>query len=501
MSRKIVASKSVNFLMMISLTSKALGFLRDIVLTYFWGANSVSDAFIIAITVPGTVCDLLIQAIAVGFIPTYTEIVAHRTKKDGDFFTISFIELLLVCCLPIICFMGFRPDLIIKIFASGFNEETNNIAALFIRITASSILFKMIVSVLAGYLQSNKQYVVPAFIGIPYDIVIIIGIVLSYYVNKNILPFSVIVAGFVQAIVLMTASARKGLNFRVTSKIITDDTKSVLQLLLPLLIIVGANQINVIIDRTFASYVQTGAITILDYANKICLMIENIVVFSIVAILYPELGKDSATKDEGAFASHLKDASSKIIRYLVPTSVYIMMLAYPIVAVLFGRGAFSDSNVNDTAQCMMFYSIGIVFVALRTIYTRALYAIKKVRSVTIISIITLFINALLNAFFVKLLGLRGLALATSIANIVTTIAMFCVLYKNNRGIRLTTSKSLMLAIVSSVAQFVFVLALSNVFFRHDGSKFHYVIGLTIQGIILGTSVLVSDKLAKQGKRN
>ena len=501
MSRKIITSRSVNFLMMISLASKAMGFFRDIVLTFFWGANSVSDAFIIAITVPGTVCDLLIQAIAVGFIPTYTEIVEHRTKLEGDLFTISFIELLLICCMPIICFMGLKPDFIIRLFASGFNEETNYIAAQFIRLTAFSLLFKMVVSVLTGYLQSNRQYVVPAFIGIPYDIIIIIGIVLSYHVDKIILPYSVIIAGFVQAIVLVTSSKRKGLKFRTTRNILTCDTKNVLKLLLPLMIIVGANQINVIIDRTFASYLQSGAITILDYANKICLMIENIVVFSIVAILYPELGKDSASKNEIAYAIHLKEASSKVIRYLIPASVYVMMLAYPIVSVLFGRGAFSASNVNDTAQCMVSYSIGIMFVALRTIYTRALYAIKKVKAVTIISVITLLVNIILNVFFVKLLGLKGLALATSIAIIVTTAMMFGVLYRSNKSIRLTSSKSLMFAIVSSIVQFVLSKIFSNIFYGLNCSKLQYLIGLSIQGIVLVVSVLLSDKLTRRGKWN
>ena len=287
MIRKIFGSKSVNFLMVISLISKAMGFLRDIVLTYFWGANSVSDAFIIAITVPGTVCDLLIQAIAVGFIPTYTGLVNNKSKENGDRFTVSFIELLILCCIPIICLMLIFPDAVIKIFASGFDAETNSIATIFIRLTAFSMLFKMVVSVLCGYLHSNNHYVLPAAIGIPYDIVIIIGIVLSFSVHKILLPISVIIAGLLQAAILVHVSSRKGLEFKPTKEIFTEDTQSVIKLLLPLIVIVGANQLNVIIDRTFASYTQIGAITILDYANKICLMIENIVVFSVVAILYP----------------------------------------------------------------------------------------------------------------------------------------------------------------------------------------------------------------------
>ena len=189
------------------------------------------------------------------------------------------------------------------------------------------------------------------------------------------------------------------------------------------------------------------------------------------------------------------------MRYLIPSSAYIILLSYPIVSVLFGRGAFSEANVSDTAQCMLFYSIGIVFVALRTVYTRALYALKKVKSVTIISVITLGTNALLNAILVNTLGLKGLALATSIANIVTTAFMFAVLYRNNKLIRLMSIRSMLISIIEAVIQIALTYLLIDTFFDYDSSKIQNIAGLIIQGIILCLGFLIGDRIANKEKRD
>ena len=335
--KKLLASRSLNILMLISIASKGMGFLRDLVLTYVWGADGISDAFVISMTIPGTVCDLLVQAIAVGYIPIYTKTRIYKSKKVAFEFTNSFIALLLICCIPLCVSIAIFPNVIIKMFASGFNQITTNTSEIFIRITIMSILCKMIVSVLNGYLQSNNKYVVPALIGIPFDVVIISGIILSHEFNILFLPISVVVAGLVQAIIIIRTS-RIGFEWLTPKRVLTDETKSVIRLVIPLLIIVGTNQLNVIVDRTFASYVQIGAVTILDYANKLCLMLENIVVFSIVAILYPQLSEASAQNDKIEFAKSLAKAANKIMLYLLPVCLVLVLISDHIVSFFLEEG-------------------------------------------------------------------------------------------------------------------------------------------------------------------
>ena len=447
--KKLLSSKSLNLLMLISITSKGMGFLRDLILTYVWGADGVSDAFIISMTIPGTVCDLLVQAIAVGYIPIYTNTRINKSEKEALSFTNSFIALLLICCIPLCVIIAFFPSAVIKIFASGFNETTTNISSMFIRITIMSIMCKMIVSVLSGYLQSNNKYVVPALIGIPYDVVIISGIMLSHRLGIIVMPISVVLAGLLQAIIIIKTS-KTGISWLTPKKILTDETKSVIKLLIPLLIIVGTNQLNVIVDRTFASYVQVGAVTILDYANKLCLMIENVVVLSIVAILYPKLSEASAHNNKIEFAASLARAANKIILYLLPVCIILVLTSNHIVSFLFGRGQFSEQNVYDTASCMSYYSLGVCFVALRTIYTRALYAVGKVRYVTLVSVIILAANIILNFLLSKWLGLKGLAFATSLSSMLNAVLLSADIKKNNPYFKIANLKPIIHAIVISI---------------------------------------------------
>lgn len=447
--KKILASKSLNILMLISIASKGMGFLRDLILTYVWGADGISDAFIISMTIPGTVCDLLVQAIAVGYIPIYTNTRINKSEHNALEFTNSFIALLLLCCIPLcICIILF-PNVVIKIFASGFNETTTYTSALFIRITILSIMCKMIVSVLSGFLQSNNKYVVPALIGIPFDVVIILGILLSRKLNIIVMPISVVLAGVIQAIIILRTS-KIGFGWLAPKKVLTNETKSVIRLIIPLLIIVGTNQLNVIVDRTFASYVQVGAVTILDYANKLCLMIENVVVLSIVAILYPRLSEASAQKNKIEFAESLAKAANKIVLYLFPVCIVIVLISNNIVSFLFGRGQFTEQNVYDTARCMSFYSVGVCFVALRTIYTRALYAIGKVRYVTFVSVIVLVANILLNYVMSKWLGLKGLAFATSLSSMINAVLLSVNIKKSNPYFRVANLKPVLHALAISI---------------------------------------------------
>lgn len=495
--KKILASRPLNILMLISIASKGMGFLRDLILTYVWGADGVSDAFVISMTIPGTVCDLLVQAIAVGYIPIYTKTRINKNEDKALEFTNSFIALLLLCCIPLCFCIVVFPDVVIKIFASGFNETTNYAAALFIRITIMSILCKMIVSVLSGYLQSNNKYVVPALIGIPFDVVIIFGIILSHRFDIIIMPISVVLAGLVQAVIIIRTS-KIGFKWMVPKRVLTEETKSVIRLLIPLLIIVGTNQLNVIVDRTFASFGQVGAVTILDYANKLCLMIENVVVLSIVAILYPQLSEASTQNNKIDFAKSLTNAANKIVLYLLPVCLVLMQTSDHIVSFLFGRGQFSEQNVYDTSICMSFYSLGVCFVALRTIYTRALYAIGRVRYVTFVSVVVLVANIILNFLLSKWLGLKGLAFATSLSSMLNAILLSVDIRKNNSYFRIVSFKPVLYAIILSVVLFL-VISSSAYLCRLIGftGKMNDFMIILITGVSYLVSVFLSERKLKE----
>lgn len=475
---------SINLLIFLSLLSKMMGFARDVLLTYIWGATGVSDSFIISTTIPFTLCDLFVQAITIGFIPIYTEIIqkSDRHNNKAAEFTNGLIELLIIFSIPIILFGFFFSNISIDLFASGFSSEVNDLAAYFIRITIFSVIFKIITSVFVGLLQSNKKFIVPAIIGIPYDICIILGILLSKIYNIYALPLSVVIGGLIQVVLLVTVSKKINFKIKITKKIFTKETKEVFKLLLPLVIIVGINQINAIIDKNFASNVYEGAITILDYANKITLMIENIVVYSIVAILYPKLSECFVKKDYSKFSEYLNNSILKTISYLLPITLIILFNSNTIVQLLLGRGAFNSKNVNATALCMIFYSLGIIPVALKTIYTRAFYSLKKIRAVTFISIITLIINIILNYYLSTYIGLHGLAFATSISIFISDV--ISILYLKNKGIALRIKDKQKNKSIFVTCSIVVIIAFINIIVFSNKDMFIYRVFMMLIEILI-----------------
>lgn len=419
-------AKNTAVVAFITLFSKTLGFLRDAVLAYFYGANGVSDAYLVAQTIPEFAFSLVIQAIAVGYIPIYSELRNRDNmgeKKAKDFTDVLISDVYFLCILLIII-VNIFPRQFVGLFASGFTEETTEIAVRLVRIIVFAMLGKSTVSIIGAFLQSNDDFAVNAFTGIPFDVVVIISIALSSITNESILGWGFLCAVIIQAIMVSIRARKFQYKFRVHIDFKNPYIEQMLGMFLPVCIGVGANQINLIIDRTLASSVSVGGISAMNYANKVDNIMENVIVLSLAAVMYPAFARYAAEKNYKALSDVGISTLNIVCAVMAPIAAGTMLFAYEIVDILFGHGAFDQTATVLTAEAMSFYSIGVVFVAWRAILTRIFYSLKKVHAVTINSCVAIAINIIFNLLLVKSMGIAGLALATSISSIVAVILMF-----------------------------------------------------------------------------
>jgi putative peptidoglycan lipid II flippase len=409
--------------MFLTIITKILSFAREVVLSYFYGASAISDAYLISMTIPGIIFSLVGVAINRTYIPIFSNIIKNQNEKEGNIFTNNIINFFIIFCTAMFLIGFLFAEQIVKLFASGFEGESLFLAVNFTKITLFGIYFTTISHILISYLQIKNKFIVPALISVPFNIIIILSIIFSTK-NLYLLAVGVVIAIFSQLLVLLFTSFKNGFKYNFLFKPKDENFKKLIYLSLPIILGSSITQINVLVDRTIASRIVVGGISALNYATRLNNFVLGIFVLSITTVMYPSISKMAAENKFKEFKISLVEVIGIINLLLVPITIGSMIFATPIVQLLFGRGAFSDKAIYLTSQGLIFFSVGMVGFGIKDVLTRALYSLQDTKTPMIIASIAITINIILNIILSNFLGIGGLALATSISAIISTILLF-----------------------------------------------------------------------------
>lgn len=422
-------NKTAILLMLLTIFSKIFGFARDIILSYFYGASSISDAYLISTTIPIVIFSFVGVGISTGYIPMYSKVENKRGVNEANRFTNNLVNtLLIVCTVLVIIGLVFTTPLV-KLFASGFEGETLMMAIKFTRISIVGIYFSTLIFIYSGFLQIKGNYVIPALIAFPMNIITILSIVISVKTNTVVLAIGTIVASASQLVFILPFVYKEGYRYKSILDIKDRYIKSMAYTAIPVILGTSVNQINTLVDRTLASSLAVGGISALNYANKLDGFVQGIFVMSLTTVMYPVISKMAAEKNMDGLKKAVSEAIGSVNLLVIPTTVGTMIFAGPIVNLLFGRGAFNAGAVNMTASALFYYSIGMVGFGLRNVLARAFYSLQDTKTPAINAAIAMVMNIVLNLILSKFLGIGGLALATSISAIVCTGLLFINLRK------------------------------------------------------------------------
>lgn len=419
--------KTAITLMILTIASKAVGFIRELTLSYFYGASNISDAYLIALTIPTVIFAFIGAGLFISYIPLYSHITQEKGVQLADRFTNNIINFVLILCTLILLWGLIFTAPLVKMFAVGFTGKTLELAVFFTRIMLFSICFSGIIYIFSAYLQIKNNYVVPALTSFPTNFIIIIAIVLSSKFNLMVLAVGSVIATVSQLFFLIPFVYKEGYQYRFVLDRHDGYLRKLLFLSLPIMISVSVNQINVLVDRTIASQIVVGGISALNYANKLNLFVHGIFVMSIATVMYPLISKMAAENNIAGLKKSLSESISGINLLVIPATVGVMIFADPIVKLLFGRGAFDEQAISLTAYALFFYAIGMVGFGLREVLSRAFYALQDTKTPMINASIAVVLNIVLNIVLSKFWGIGGLALATSIAALFSTFLLFVTL--------------------------------------------------------------------------
>ena len=417
--------------------SRVLGFVRDALIARVFGAGLATDAFVVAFKLP----NLLRRLFAEGaFSQAFVPILAEYKNKRGTTETrllIDHVAGVLAITLFVVSAIGvLAAPAIIYVTAPGFvaSPDKYAVAVDMLRVTFPYILFISLTAFAGGILNTYSRFSVPAFTPVLLNLSFI-GFALwaAPYFDPPViaLAWAVVAGGVLQLGFQLPFLARLSLLPRFRPKL-DDGVRRVMRQMGPAVFGVSIGQLSVVINTIFASFLVTGSVSWLYYADRLMEFPTGMLGVALGTILLPSLSKHHAGNSTEAY-SKLLDWGLRITLLLaVPAAVALAFLAVPLVTTLFQYGAFSAEDTFATRDAVVGYSIGLVGLILVKVLAPAFYARQDIRTPVKIAVVTLVATQLLNAALIIPLRHAGLALATSVGACLNAGLLFTLLRR--RGI-------------------------------------------------------------------
>lgn len=458
--------KSTVIISLIAILSKILGLVRESALAAYFGANSDTDAYKIAYSIPGILFVIINAAISQTFIPIYKDYIKNNNENKIKNFLNNVITItgIITILLIIMCMTGSKT--IVALMAPGLDYSTTVSTILILQIIMPFSFFIIISNLVSAYLQSHDRFITPALTALPYSIFGIFSIVFFRTYGIRAVAIGSGLSYLFMFLIQLPTLLKLGFKYTFRIDFKDDSLKTLLKLLGPVIISSSFSQVYMIINRILASSLDQGSISALDYANKINTIFYNAFTLSLATVLFPKLAENSNHDEK--FSSFLVKSLRLGIIISLPVTIGLIVLRIPIVKFLFERGEFSSTNTFTTSNALASLSIGIIGVTLCEFLNKAFFALKDTRTPMFNGIIAILLNIAISLLLVNRMGLVGIALGTSFSAIISGLYLLLKLRKKIsiiNGISLTSIfvKSLLASIIMGICiNAVQILIIENI---------------------------------------
>lgn len=413
----IKSSLTIGFYTMIS---RILGFARDVTIAAFLGASWLSDAFFVAFKIPNLLRRLFAEgAFNAAFVPMFAGQLAVEGEEKAKAFADEALSLLVSVLLVVSTICIVTMPWLMHVLAPGFDTEPEkfDLTVLLTQITMPYIIFISVVSLLGGVLNSFNRFAAVAATPILMNLCLIIvpmpvaDVVPTY---AHALAIAVFVAGLVQMFWLMYWCNRLQVMPRLRYPHLTEQMKKLFKLMTPAALGAGVAQINVFIDLIIASHIANG-VSYLYYADRLSELPLAIIGIAVGTALLPMLSKQLREGKIDA-AKHSQNRALEFALILgLPSSMGLMMLAKPLISVLYERAAFSAADTAATYPALIAFSAGLPAFILIKVLTPAFYANHDTKTPFKIAAMCILVNLALNLLLIYPFKHVGMAIATTIA--------------------------------------------------------------------------------------
>jgi putative peptidoglycan lipid II flippase len=425
-------------------TSRVLGVVREQVLAALFGAGNAMDAYNVAFRIPNLVRDLFAEgAMSAAFVPTFTRKITTEGKEPAWRLGNYVINALIVVTGALVVIGIFFAGPLVTAFASDYRDVPGKLelTVLLTRIMMPFLTTVAIAAAVMGMLNSVHKFFIPALSPAMFNVATIVcAFALVPLMPRVGLPpiaaiaIGTLVGGVAQLAVQWPLLRREGFKYRPTLNWSDEGLRRVLVLMGPGTIGVAATQVNVFVNTVLATQAGTGAVSWLNYAFRLMYLPIGLFGVSIATATLPAVSRHAAHHDTAAVRTTIADSMSLMMMLNVPATVGLIVLAQPIVRVLFERGAFTPADTVATAAALQLYALGLLGYSVVRIASPTFYALGRNRTPVQVSVATVLFNAVLNYLLVTTIGYRGLALGTSIAALFNASLLLILLRRHLAGI-------------------------------------------------------------------
>lgn len=469
MSKKTKTTALV--LMLIILTSKITGFFRDIVLAQTFGAGEITDAYLTALNIPVVLFDGISAALGTTFIPIYFKIKSSKGQEEVNKFTSNILNIVILISLIFVLLGVIFAPYIVKIFAVGFKGDVFDLTVNYSKILIFSMVFIAINGLVSSYLVASGNVYISGAITIPFNIFVIIAIIFASVTESYVMVYGTLIAYIAQLLFQLPLLIKKGYKHRLTVNLRDENIRQILFLVIPVFIGSYINQINAVVNRTLASTLDSGSITALNYANKLNMFAVGVIAVAISTIMYPILSKLASEGNKKLFKINISKSINMIVIIMLPIMVVMTTFSAEIVKVLFEEGSFNSHDTYLTSTALFFYSIGILAYGLKELLAKSFYSLQDTKTPVRNATISVVINIVFSIILVNIMGIGGLALASSISATVTTMLLLISLRKKIGKIGFSyILKTFIKGAIASIVMYIIMRIAYNYIFIY-GSRF------------------------------
>lgn len=453
--------------------SRVLGFFREAIIASMLGAGPVADAFYAAFRFPNLFRRLFAEgAFNAAFVPLFVKQLEAGGRDEARRFAeqvlaVLFVILLVVSALAMI----FTPFLVGNVIASRFDLESEkfSLTVLMTRIMFPYLMAMSLVAMFSGILNSFRRYFLAAFAPVLMNVAMIGALLLAGQFGASHaqigiwLSWSVIVSGMLQLLLLVFGARLQGFSLTLQPPALTPAVRRLLWLALPAAITGGITQVNLLVGQNIASS-QEGAIAIINYADRIFQLPLGIITNAIAVVLLAELARALRAGDLEESAKLQNRSLEFGLGLVLPAMVGLLVLPEALVAILYERGAFARETTLLAAGVLAGFAVGLPAFTLIAVFRPGFYAREDMKTPMWGAAANAVVNIIASLVLFPMLGVTGIAIATSLAGWVNALFLASVLWRRSLfRPAAQTRRRLLLIVIASVVTGLFLLACKSQF--------------------------------------
>jgi putative peptidoglycan lipid II flippase len=420
-------TKAAGVIGLATLLSRIMGFIRDMVTAWFFGAGFLTDAFFVAFRIPNILRRLLAEgSLSIAFVPVFTEAIANNGKEEAFQMARSAVRLLSIILVAVTVIGILAAPFIVRLMAPGFEGEKFTLTLLLTRIMFPYVFFICLVALCMGILNVLGHFAAPALSPVLLNLSIIGAVFLiSPHLDQPVfgLAFGVLIGGALQLCLQIPFLIHKCFFFWKKAPLFHPGLKKMFQMMGPAVFGAAVHQINIFIGTLLASLLPEGSVSFLYYADRLVEFPLGIFAISTSVAALPSLARQASDKNMPALKNTFAHAMNFTLFITFPAMVGLMVLTRPIVTLLFERGAFDPQSTDMTVYALMCYAAGLwAFAAVRVIVS-TFYALLDTQTPVKMATVSIIVNIILSLSLMGPMKHGGLALATSLSSMLNVFLL------------------------------------------------------------------------------